>query len=159
MSARYDLERLISDIQAHVVANLNTKVTAISAEKGDGVSLPALASTSFGFNSVDAYSGNEDPFCVIAFESLEATGIGPAIAKTAKIDVVLILTAHQDPAIDKKRVLRFHRAIEEIFLEGWQGLSRDARLKLQALTPVPIQLLGTHNTQRLVGVQLEVTTS
>lgn len=156
MSYLYDVEDLTDDIKALMVANLNTKIAAINAEKADSIVLKTIDDAAYIFQSLDERVMNYDPFVFYGLgASVESEGIGPAGSKMLPIDVAIISFDLNNPDIGK-RALRYNRALEEIFLDKWADFSgNNAKIKVKAPVLIDFTLLNTSDPFRVIGVELE----
>jgi hypothetical protein len=134
--AKYDLERLLTDFKAMMVARLNIKLAEITAEKGDSITLAQVTSDAYFFQTMPPGATQPNPFIVYGLGEPETEGIGPATVKAWPIEVSLcLLNPGSDPNI-AKRVLRYSRALEELFHEGWADIPQSITLKVESLAPI-----------------------
>ena len=158
--ARYDLENLIDDCVALLQANLATKLAAISAEKNDGLVL-AVPDTTNGYffqslekstaaaQSVFVFYGLDDP------EPLASSG--QATGQKVDLFFIVVLQDTAENSIFVTRLMRYMRAVREIFEENFTGINRSVRLSVSSLAPVPIAALDNSGAFGATGVKIRAT--
>lgn len=158
MATVYDIESLLSDIRAFLVANLNTKLAAIDAEKNDGITLAQVNSSAF----LDQTAGdhemmNYDPFVMYGIEEApETQAVGPGTITPYILFVVVALTdTANDPNV-YKRLLRYQRAFRELFEANWANVGGSVKFKVSGSVPIPVNLLDKKRISKVVGVTLSV---
>lgn len=157
---KYDVENLLVDVKALLVANLNTKLAAIEAEKV-AQGLPAT-----GLLPVDVAKGyfeqswsddilNINPAIFFGIEDVQAVGNGPATEERYKIFVeVVVLDSGQD-RLTKNRIHRYARALKEVFEENWDSLGGGCKIKVETVRPISFKLdLNTSEEVKVGGVSL-----
>jgi hypothetical protein len=152
--ARYDAESLLSDIETFLKANLNTKISAITTEKNDGITLRTVDSGAYFFQVLDDKIANFNPIVVYGLTDWQSDGIGPANAEKVAIEIAIILTDDSQDANIGKKMLRYHRALTELFNENWAKIRSSLKLKITSLPPITIGLNGQENA-RAVGIRVE----
>jgi hypothetical protein len=153
---KYDLESLFADIDACLKANLTTKLAAIDTEKGDGIVLKTVNSSAYFAQTLNMGIGAYDPYLVYGVIDQAPDGIGPATADRITMQVVLVIAdPGQDPDI-LKRVLRYQRALRELFEQNWEKMRKGVKLRIEPTLPVQLTELDSSKEFRAVGVQLEV---
>lgn len=116
---KYDLEQILADIKTTLLSDFNTKLTAITTEKNDSISLPSIAAEAYCLQSLNKLMLNYNPFIWYGVGNIVAQGLGPLTKKDYTLSVVVI---HQDFDQDDKlqnRMFRYARALEEVFSENW----------------------------------------
>lgn len=157
MAAKYDLEVLMSDIQTIMANNLNTKITAINAEKADSISLTTVDSDSYFFQTMDETTVNKNPFVYYGINEIETDGIGPVVAKNITIGVIIVYAdTHQDLLI-ANYMLRYLRALEETFTDNWNETQSRAKLRVESFAPFQFEGVNTSNMHRAAAVALRLT--
>ncbi len=117
--AKYDVEKLLFDVKAFIVANFNTKLTEIAVDKakdsGNTVLNPALKT--LNTDAIDLLSINKrniayDPFLIIQLVRKES----PQNLGQNSVEIAIMLSM-VDPHdyTGEIRMLRYLRALEEIF--------------------------------------------
>lgn len=155
--ARYDAENLANDLVAILKTNLSTKLTAITAEKGDSLTLSPVDTTrGYFFQSLEKATAAALP--VFIFWGLDdpiAKG-SSGMATAQEIDFFFILVL-QDTAENETfiiRLMRYMRAIREVFEENYTTINRAARISVSSLAPVPIESLNAAGTFKATGVKI-----
>jgi hypothetical protein len=155
MSAKYDLERMLADIELQVKARLNTKLTSITTEKGDSISLAPVLDAAYFCQSLDTRVANYDPFIFYGVEDVNSVGIGPATAKDWSI---WVLVCYADKGNDDKltqRMFRYLRAMEEIFEDEWH-IRGQVNSKIQSIPPTNFVGINSGEKYRATGVMLTI---
>lgn len=151
-----DIEQVVDDLQAFLDAKLNTELLAIDAEKADGIVLKPVDTKAYFPHSFDSRATNYDPFITLRVGNIESQAIGPATADTLPIAVLLILS-DQNADNPFKRLLRYQRAIKTLVLRHFAKISGSDKFKVVSLVVVPLQLLDSSDTFKMIGVELTVT--
>lgn len=155
--AKKDIETIIDDIKAYLVANLNTKLTEIDTEKGD-FSLAAVDTTNgYVLLTLDLEAVNVDPFVFIGIERIRTNGIGPASSQDISINIILTLGDHGNDNFYIRRLFRYQRALMEVLQKGWAKISRSDKLELTNIEPIAYQLANSSTWYRAIGVQISTT--
>jgi hypothetical protein len=154
--AKYDLERLLADIEALMVANLNTKLAAINTEKNDAITLKEVSSDAYFFQGMNSKQANYNPFVIYSIEDIQSSAMEGLTIQSAVIQIALVL---EDKGEDTgpnvmKRMLRYQRALEEIFEENFQLIENGVKLKVQSLMPGLFALEDSSEFYRVVGINL-----
>jgi hypothetical protein len=151
----YDLESLLTDVETVLKNNLNTKLASIDTEKNDGITLRTVNSNAYHLQTMDQKNANFNPLILYGVDDNDAQPIGPANAHSYNISVVLVLADNgSDAAFNViKRLLRYQRAIKEVFQDNWTILNKATRLKVSELAPD----LNSSEEYKFVGVRLEAT--
>lgn len=157
--ARYDIETFCSDLDTFLKANLNAKLLQLDSEKNDGITLLPVGASSYFFQTLNDTVTNYNPFIYYGVDQVQTEGIGPATRRAYSIDIVLCFTdsGGDAPGVVAKRLFRYSRALEEIFLENWRSIGSAPKIKLQSLAPVSFKFLNSSDEYRAIGVTLDFT--
>ncbi len=160
----YDAENLLEAILGVMTSGLNAKVAAIEAEKlADGKGLtPALAA----INSAAYYAQTWDEKILNSKGASIFYGIGDvslvenagAHAKTYKmfVDVVYVDSDLQKDGY--KRILRYSRALEELFAVQFAPAIAGGTVKVEQIYPIGFKLeMDSSDEVKIGGVSLTVT--
>ena len=158
----YDLEDLLSDLETYLKANLNTKISAIEAEKvanGKGLT-PTLATVSANAYFEQNWNTNilsYSPAIFYGVENVEAVEKvqGHTIEKfTLFVECVLVDNGVKTDIT--KRVNRYARAIKETLEEGWSDVfGGGSKVVIETVAPASFRLaLDTSETIRVGGVSI-----
>lgn len=154
-SKKYDLENLLADTLAIVTNNFNTKLLAIDAEKNDGITLKPLDLQKCFFQDLNKSEVAAAPlFLFYGVDDPVADGIGPHTALTCHLFFILVL---QDTGENKKymtRLLRYLRAMQEIFQDNYDKNPRVGRLSVSSIAPVSFSVEGG-GSFKAVGVKVK----
>jgi hypothetical protein len=151
---KYDLEDLCADIATVLQTNLNSKLSEIDSEKNDGIVLKQVTGDAYFFQELNNKVANFDPFVLYGVESVQTLSQEGAAAQVATISVVIVVS---DPGLDPelpKRMIRYARALHEIFEENYSLLRLSSKLIIQNLMPVSFNLLNSSQSYRAAGVNL-----
>lgn len=155
----YDVENFFDELEDFMQANLNTRISAINTEKNDSITLDTVSSSAYFFLTLDETVANYDPFIFYSIGGIESDGIGPHTGKTYLVDVALVMTSDGVDSNSRKRTLRYHRALTEIFEENYQEINKRVNIKVNSLEPITFATQNDSQLYRAVGVQLQVTLS
>ena len=155
MAAQYDIERLIDDLVGLVKTNLNTKLTEITIEKGDSLTLKSVNDSAYIIQSMNQKIINFDPFIWVIVNNPESDGIGPHTALTVPVDIVILVKDQNQDQNLYKRMFRYGRALKEVIEDNWEKISFGIKLKVNSLAPAPVVLFNTSDPYKAVGVQVE----
>jgi len=151
--ARYDLESLLSDLKAVCVANLNTKLTSIATEKGDSVSVPAINDAAYFFQILDFTAAGVWPvFLYYGAEDPTADSVGAHTAEDYNIFFVVVMRDTADGELMNTKMLRYSRALKEIFEQAFVENKIRVRISVTSITPLAIG--DSETTFRSVGVKV-----
>lgn len=164
---KYDIEDLIADVKRILLANLNTKIAAVEAEK------IARGAPATGLLPVDQTIGpdgmpvgyfeqnwsdknfNVSPAIFYGIEDAAATGVGPYTQETIKLFVEIVLVDSGQDNLGKLRIHRYTRAIKEVFEENFDKFGSSSKIKVETIRPLSFKLdLNTTEEVKVGGVQL-----
>ncbi len=153
--AKHDFEEILDSVKAIMVNNFNTKLTAITTEKGDSIVLPEVVAEAYFLQTLDERAANFDPFIVYGIEDIETVSIGPQSSEKIFISVVILLT--DNGRNDINRIMyRYSRALKEIFEENWQIRNSSSKINVSRSTVVPFEALDSSATYKAVGIEIEI---
>lgn len=157
--ARHDIEYILSKVQTFLAANLNTQLSALDAEKNDGITLVPVPSGSYHLQTLeDRVDMSEVLVLYGTADDAPAEQAGSAVATVHHINLWIILTDNGNDANIVKRLFRYQRAMIDVFRLSWATALPGQKLKIKAFPPGdPFKDLETSWTARAVGVQLQVT--
>lgn len=154
---KYDAESLIADLETILKADLNDKLSEITAEKGDGLELKSVDSNAYIFQTQNDTIANYDPFIYFEISEVETLGIGPATSEKIFVTIViLVVDSGQDLSIGK-RLIRYSRALKEVIEANWDKIPHTLKMSVKSLSPSPFRyaFANSADTYRAVGVQVE----
>ncbi len=141
---KYDIENLLEDVKAILVANLNTKVAAIESEKEaagkQAVTMLSVASGNYYEQNWSDKILNTNPSIFYGVEQVQATGAGPATAQAIKVFVEIICIDKQEDLFMSKRINRYSRAIKEVLESNYDQLSQGNQMHIETVRPVAFRL-------------------
>ena len=154
--ARFDLELLLSSLKQVCLDDLNAKLSAITTEKADGnemLSVPSdayffqvLHKSAVGARPVFMYYGAEDP---------EANPLGPHTAENYNLFFVVALARTAEEQSFEIRLLRYARALKEIFETAFTQNKIRTKILVTSITPTNFALAGSSGTFVGVGVKIK----
>src|SRR5947209_5598149 len=121
--AKYDVENLLTDIQAYMVANFQAKLTEINNEKADGITLSAPDNNAYFLQTINDKIANYDPFVIYGIDRATTDSLGLMSVRKWIVSVIIVLadTLEADSAntqIISHKILRYSRALTELFEEN-----------------------------------------
>lgn len=153
MSApKNDLEKIVDSIVAIFQNKFNTKCSAISTEKNDGLTLESLDNSAYGVLDLNTKPMTWDPFLTILVDDVRTTGQGPMSSHIVSLLVLLVKEDQGTDADIHRKMLRYLRAVEEVFEDNFSDLNVNARYEIQSLAPQRLKLLNSTKPYRGTGV-------
>lgn len=154
MATRYDLENFFDDMETFIKANLNTKIAELDAEKDDDITLKQIKTGAYFIQSLDERSVSFDPYCIFGIVNLEPIPTDGWTADGVTMQVVIVVA---DPGTGDilKRVLRYQRALREIFEQNWEKFNKRLKLNVSKTIPVELTQVNTGNRYQAIGVNIE----
>lgn len=154
MATQYDLENLASDLEAVMKNFLNTKLASLDAEKADGMSLLPLDNQAYFFATLDGKEANFNPFIVYGIDDIATDSVGPTTANTVTFNFAIVLIDEGMDLAIVNRMLRYQRALREIFEENWSQSRNGIKLKIQSLVPAFLKGINATYPSRVVGLNV-----
>lgn len=156
--ARYDVENFTDDLLAFLQANLNTKLSSLDTEKNDGITLAQIASTAYFFQNLSTEIVNYNPFIFYRIDTMGgAQNLFSAVDKNFQMQVMVIVSDNGNDVDIMRRLLRYQRAMIELFESNFANVSKLGAIKVQGLAPFPVESLANRpEISQVVGVTLEV---
>lgn len=151
--AKYDVELFLNDIKTILTSHLNTKIAAINSEKNDTITLGSINNNAYFLQTLDNDEANFDPYVLYGIEDIKTVGIGPLSGHEYTIAIVIVVADHQDGNCAKK-MMRYQRALEEVFAEHFQENEHGTKMEIQSIVPVSFKALNTSFRYRAIGVAL-----
>ena len=136
--ANFDIESYRDYMLGLLQAGMSAKITELNTEKGDSL-LTSLASNQY-LNSFNNVVNNFEQFLyykITEIKTLESHAGG--VSRQISMMFVMCFTA-DDWVVAEKKILRYTRAIEEIFLAGAKAESRISDFELDVFEPDIVQL-------------------
>ncbi len=158
MSARYDIEELLRDLLEVCKANLNTKLAALDAEKNDGITLLTVPDEAYFFQSLE--KARAAPYNAFVFWGLDdptPDGHGPYTLENLGIFFIVVVRDTAETENYLFRLMRYSRAMKEIFEQNFSKNRGRVKLSVQNLSPVGFDALGMPGSFKAVGVRLSGT--
>ena len=153
--ARHDFEEILDSVKTIMVDNFNTKLSAITTDKGDSIVLPTVSNSAYFLQSLDESIANFDPFVAYGMEDIESVSLGPHTAEKMFISVVVVLADNGRNDINRI-MFRYSRALKEIFEENWQIHESSTKINVNRSTVVPFESLDSSATYKAIGIEIEV---
>lgn len=153
----FDIEKLIVDLDTFFKANLNSRITAINAEKNDSIVLASIDSAAFIVGDQDTKNKSYNPYVLIELENVTSEFRGRAIAENYEIVILMFLQDDYNIIDNWKLTLRYWRAIKETALAAWDKVARGMQADVSSLTPVDIQVNNSSNPMKVFGARISFT--
>lgn len=155
---KYDSEDLLDDVLDVMVGGgaLNARVAAIDAEKiAAGKPLdPVLKPFADDAYYCQAWSEkilNNSPSIFYGIEDITTVDGGGAVAKTYKLFVEVILVESVGAIDSSKRIARYNRALEELFVEFFAPSKNHGAVKIETVRPLSFKVAGDSDDELKVG--------
>jgi len=160
MASRYDIEDLLGDILALLQSKLNARIASIEAEKiaagKPDTGLKPIDSSAYFEQSWSDKMLNITPAIFYGIEEDESVGAGPATVQTVTLWVDVVIVDSGMDNLTKNRILRYSRALREIFEENWDAFIGNAsKIKIKTVRPIDFKMeLNTSETIKVGGVSI-----
>jgi hypothetical protein len=151
---KHDIETVCAEIKTVMLDHLNTKLLALDAEKADGVTLAPVDPEAYFFQSLNGRTTNYNPFIFFAIDEIAGVGGDSYTETELSVDVLAVLVDDGQEVDISARMLRYGRALREIFEENWQLPESGVKLIVSSQVPVSVQLLNSPEIHRVIGVKL-----
>lgn len=157
---RYDEELMIKDALALVQSKLNTKIAAINTEKNDALVLATIPNEQYIFETLTSEMLNYKGFMVLF--GIQDTPIREQSDGSTIEDVVITFqigtfdNGEKDRSNTLYKLLRYRRALKEIFQENPDVFRGYAKSKLKSLKPDAFPI---DNKYVLITIGVDVTAS
>jgi hypothetical protein len=156
--AKTDIESVLDGVKAFLVANLNTQIAALNAEKNDGISLKSVNATAYHLQYPQDRTELGDPFVV--YDEAQEPRIeanGGMVAAVHSVGVSIVLADNGLDGDIVKRLFRYRRALQDLFSDKWASVYGSHKFKMRLWSPTPpFKNMETQYTGRAVGIILEV---
>lgn len=132
---KYDVEILEADLLALVQAKLPGKLTEITAEKADSITIPTPANDQY-FNSTDDEVDNR----TLAVQYGIVDGSPDSISSNTAEDnryifLIYVNEINQLPGVVRKKLFRYIRALKEVFEENFDQFSFVSKMNIVTIAP------------------------
>ena len=142
---------------ALVKEQINAKLAEIDAERGDFTLKPIDLDNGIVFQSLNNLPVNFDPILFYGIDQVDSDSIESAQGETWDLEFSIILADPQDRTADK-RILRYQRALKEIFSENYIKINNmRQKVRVKSLNPVSFLLQNSSNEFRAIGIIVETT--
>ena len=152
------IEDFLKCAKALVIANINDKLTEIDNERGDYELKKIDVDDAIIFQSMNNFPVNFDPILFYGVDNVTNQGdVESAAGETWEIEFSIILADPQDKTVDT-RILRYQRALKEIFLNNYVKINNmRQKVRVRSLNPVAFTLQNASVEYRAIGIIVETT--
>lgn len=155
----FDMENILEDVKAVLVANFNTKLVEIDTEKNDGVTLVPVESDAYFLQSLDNEFSNYSAFIVYGVTDINPINNGPYTSQEYTLTVMLIASDDGSGEEMTKKMLRYSKALREVFEKNWQSTGLGNKLDINSFVPVHVAGLNDSQEHRIAAIELKTTIS
>jgi len=165
MAKKYDAEDLLETVLGVMTTGdaLNAKIAEIEAEKtaaGKALSpgLKTVGAASYFLQTWNEKMLNANPAIFYGIEEVPATqSAGPVVAKTYKLFVEAVLVDSGMQNDGAKRIMRYARALEELFAKAFAVAAEAGQVKIEAIRPMAFKLaLDSDEEVKVGGISLTI---
>ena len=156
MAKKYDSEKFVNDVTSYMKQHLNTYIDNINLEKDDGMIINSIADEAYIFQTLDDKVVNHSPCVFYYIDDIVSEGIGPETSEQVMLDIVIIMSDPKDGSL-AFRLLRYLRALKELFNEGFNSLNYSKKINIESLVPVSFALQNSSDYVHAIGVRLTTT--
>jgi len=155
MANRYDIEAFCDNVGAFLQANINSKITSINTEKNDSFTLTQIDSGAIFFQTLGDEVANYNPFILYGIADMPAENAYSEIGVIVRLQVCVILADAQNATETIRKLLRYQRALIELFTSNYSDVGVIGKVKVSGLMPVDIKLLNRSSYDKVIGIELE----
>lgn len=154
--ARFDLELLLDSLKQVCIDGLSAKLAAIAVEKADGLAYTEIPTDAYFFQVLNKSAvGARRAFIYYGAEDPVANPIGPHTAEDYTIFFVVALARTADASsVFETRLLRYARALKEIFEAAFTANRIRTKILVTTITPTNFALAGHDGSFVGVGVKV-----
>lgn len=149
-----DKEVVLDKMETLLKAELNTKLLAIDTEKADGITLKPVSDNAYLKISMNNKLANYNPFIFLDVLDPASEGIATATNQTEGFQAALVLVDNGNDLDINRRILRYGRALQEIFEKNVYKICPPDEFSVQALAPMPFKLQNSKSDFRVIGVNI-----
>lgn len=158
--ARYDVESLVNEVKAVLVANLNTRIAAINVEKADAVVLDEINDDAYMIQFRNGTILNFNPFVAIEVAEIGPNSAGPYAAQEVTVNVFVVFEDRNEDVDVASRMYRYMRALKDAFeTNGWYLPSGSVKLEATSLAPITLPSQDGSVSARVAGIALTTVVS
>jgi hypothetical protein len=151
-----DQETVCDAVKAYLASKLTAKLAEIDAEKNDGITLAPIEDGAYFFEWLGNAEVNYPAFVLYGVGDPEAVSrSGQVVAQKFSMTVAIVVTDSGNDTNIIRRLLRYRRALKEIFESGWNAVRNSLKFEVTELAPYPFRLLGKETDDKIIGVKLE----
>lgn len=152
---KQDPEVFLLAVKQFLVDNLNTEIGNINTEKNDSIVLSTISSSAYFIQTLNDTVANYNPHILVGLDDIGSVGIGPGTLKTLTFSVVIILEDRGEDLYIGQRLLRYGRALEDLFNRSFNKILPHASFKVNSLVPIALISVNSNDPYRAVGVQIQ----
>jgi hypothetical protein len=153
----FDLENLMDSLDAYFKANLNTKITAINAEKNDSIILPLLDTNAFILGDLENTNKNFNHFILIQMTNSNTIVVGNQVAQEYTIEILMFMSDNYQEKQSWRKVYRYWRALLETAQGAWDKTRIGSKADITTLNPISVDVNQSSNSMKLFGIELNFT--
>jgi len=153
----FDFEKILVDLNAFFVANLNGRINAINSEKNDGFTIAPINENAFILWSLDTVNKSYNPFVLIQLSNVTSTFNGPYVSEQYDIEVLMFLHDDYNRIDNWKEVLRYWRAVKETASLAWDEVTKGMQADITSLAPIEFRENQESKPLKVFGVQISFT--
>jgi len=152
---KFDIECFIDNMEQHIKNKINDKIIEIDTEKGSTFTTEPINEKAYIFQSLDNMPVNFDPILFYGISQVPSKSITGATAKMYKVEISVIKADSESKTIGKK-LLRYQRALEEIFEENFYKINNvRPKIEVSSLQPISFRLQNSSNQFKAIGIEIE----
>ena len=161
MSNKFDAEVLLDSILDIMTTGLNTKIAAVEAEKtamGKSIGLAAVDSNAYYRQTWNDKILQYTPAIFYGIENTAATAVAGVTATQyfLFVEVIISDSGNDDQVVN--RILRYTRALQELFEEQFGKVAEAGRIKIETVRPVSFKLdEDTSDEVKVGGISITLT--
>lgn len=163
MSRKFDAEDLLDSVLAMMTDGgaLNAKIAAVEAEKttaGKQIGLEAIASDAYYRQTWNDKILNHVAAIYYGIENNQTIGTPGATAIQYSVFVEIIMADSGNDSNIVNRILRYTRAIQELFEEKFGAVAEFGKIKVETVRPISFKLENdTSDDVKAGGVSITMT--
>ena len=154
---KIDLEYYLARIKELLQDKLPSKLTEIDSEKNDGLVLPQIENDAYFFQGYHERMVNYSDFIIYGIDEIQSNSVNAMNNKTYTFFVEIAFTDRGENDVNLKKMMRYGRALEEIFLENYAKILGNTRFNIQLLEPITFESKESGVFLNSIGVKVTAT--
>ena len=149
-----DIETVCNEVKSVIQSNIVAKLAEITTDKGDSLTLDAIDTDAYFFQTLNQKTVNYNPFVYYGVAAIDGDSQGGQTVTALDIFILVCISDEFQDLLIANKLFRYQRAIKEIFEETFDLPESGVRVRVQNQVPVDIRLSDSAEIHRVIGVTL-----